>query len=76
MFDSLTDRITGIFDNVRGRGKLSDDDVDAVLREVRLALLEADVAGLIQGIALRAGRQAGGAPPGASILRRAASGAG
>jgi signal recognition particle subunit SRP54 len=43
MFDSLTDRITGIFDNLRGRGKLTDADVDAVLREVRLALLEADV---------------------------------
>ena len=43
MFESLTDRITGIFDGLRGRGKLSEADVDAVLREVRLALLEADV---------------------------------
>ncbi|MDH3500360.1 MAG: signal recognition particle receptor subunit alpha, partial [Acidimicrobiia bacterium] len=43
MFDSLTDRITGIFDGLRGRGRLSDADVDATLREVRLALLEADV---------------------------------
>ncbi len=43
MFEALTDRITGIFDGLRGRGKLSEADVDAALREVRLALLEADV---------------------------------
>jgi signal recognition particle subunit SRP54 len=43
MFDSLTDRFGGIFDRLRGRGRLSEADVDAALREVRLALLEADV---------------------------------
>ncbi len=43
MFESLTDRITGILDGLRGRGRLAEADVDAALREVRLALLEADV---------------------------------
>lgn len=43
MFDSLTDRFEGIFGRLRGRGRLSDEDVDAVLREIRMALLEADV---------------------------------
>jgi signal recognition particle subunit SRP54 len=43
MFDTLTDRLTGIFTRLGDRGRLTDDDVDAALREVRLALLEADV---------------------------------
>lgn len=43
MFDTLTQRLNRIFDNLRRRGKLSEADVDAALREVRLALLEADV---------------------------------
>ena len=43
MFDSLTSRLTGVFDRLRGKGRLSAPDVDAALREVRLALLEADV---------------------------------
>ena len=43
MFDTLTDRFTGIFSRLRGKGRLSEADVDAALREVRLALLEADV---------------------------------
>ncbi len=43
MFDSLSDRFTGIFSNLRGKGRLSEDDIDKALREVRLALLEADV---------------------------------
>jgi signal recognition particle subunit SRP54 len=44
MFESLTQRLSGIFDRLRGRGALSESDVDAALREVRIALLEADVA--------------------------------
>ncbi|WP_417492099.1 signal recognition particle protein [Maricaulis sp.] len=44
MFDTLTDRLGGIFDNLTGRGALSEKDVDAALREIRVALLEADVA--------------------------------
>ena len=43
MFESLTDRFEGIFTRLRGKGRLSEQDVDEVLREIRLALLEADV---------------------------------
>jgi signal recognition particle subunit SRP54 len=43
MFESLSDRLNTIFQNLRRRGKLTEADVDASLREVRLALLEADV---------------------------------
>ncbi|HEX9848267.1 MAG TPA: signal recognition particle protein [Acidimicrobiia bacterium] len=43
MFDTLTKRFEGIFSNLRGKGKLSERDIDEALREVRLALLEADV---------------------------------
>ena len=43
MFDTLTDRFDGIFGKLRGKGKLSEADVDEALREIRLALLEADV---------------------------------
>jgi signal recognition particle subunit SRP54 len=44
VFDSLTDRLSGIFNQLRGKGRLSDADIDATAREIRLALLEADVA--------------------------------
>ncbi len=43
MFETLTGRLNQIFDNLRKRGKLSEADVDAALKEVRLALIEADV---------------------------------
>jgi signal recognition particle subunit SRP54 len=43
MFETLSDRFEGIFTRLRGKGKLSDADVDEVLREIRVALLEADV---------------------------------
>jgi signal recognition particle subunit SRP54 len=43
MFDQLSERLQGVLTDVRSRGKLSPDDVDKALREVRLALLEADV---------------------------------
>lgn len=43
MFENLTERLENIFQNLRRRGKLSEEDVDAMMREVRLALLEADV---------------------------------
>lgn len=43
MFQSLGDRLQGVFDSLRGRGRLSEADVKAALREVRVALLEADV---------------------------------
>jgi signal recognition particle subunit SRP54 len=43
MFDSLTQRFETTFSALRGKGRLSEKDIDSALREVRLALLEADV---------------------------------
>ena len=43
MFDSLTDRLEGVFKKIRGHARLTEDNVQEALREVRLALLEADV---------------------------------
>ena len=42
-FDSLTDKLNNIFRNLRGKGRLTEADVKAALREVKMALLEADV---------------------------------
>ncbi len=42
-FESLSDRLQNIFKNLRGKGRLSEEDVRAALKEVRMALLEADV---------------------------------
>jgi signal recognition particle subunit SRP54 len=44
MFDNLTDRLGDVFDRLRRHGALSEDDVGTALREIRIALLEADVA--------------------------------
>ena len=44
MFDSLSNRLNDVFDRLRSRGALGEDDVTAALREIRIALLEADVA--------------------------------
>lgn len=44
MFDNLSDRLSGVFDKLRGRGALTESDVRSAMREVRVALLEADVA--------------------------------
>ena len=59
MFDTLSDRLTSVLKNLRGKGRLSDADIDATAREIRIALLEADVAlpvvrGFIQGVKERA----------------------
>lgn len=43
MFESLSDKLNAVFENLKRRGKLTDDDVDLAMREVKLALLEADV---------------------------------
>src|SRR5436305_3108126 len=43
MFDTLSDRLGSVFDQLRGRGALSEADVRAAMREVRVALLEVDV---------------------------------
>ncbi|GAA0198733.1 signal recognition particle protein [Kangiella japonica] len=44
MFDSLSDRLSGALKNIAGKGKISEDNIKETLREVRMALLEADVA--------------------------------
>ena len=44
MFETLSDRLTSVFTGLRGKGRLSDADIDATCREIRIALLEADVA--------------------------------
>ncbi|ARQ68251.1 signal recognition particle protein [Streptomyces marincola] len=44
MFDTLSDRLAATFKNLRGKGRLSEADIDATTREIRIALLEADVA--------------------------------
>ncbi len=43
MLESLSERLQGIFGNLRGKGKLTEEDINSAMREIRLALLEADV---------------------------------
>src|SRR5213082_3512970 len=43
MFESLSDKLQNVFSRLRGKGKLTEQDVNEALREIRLALLEADV---------------------------------
>ena len=42
-FEGLTNRLSSVFSKLRGKGKVTEDDVNEAMREVRLALLEADV---------------------------------
>jgi signal recognition particle subunit SRP54 len=44
LFDTLSDRLSAVFTGLRGKGRLSEADIDATTREIRIALLEADVA--------------------------------
>src|SRR5579884_1372443 len=44
MFETLSDRLESVFTSLRGKGRLSEADIDATAREIRIALLEADVA--------------------------------
>ncbi|CAM5678581.1 signal recognition particle protein [Streptomyces violaceorubidus] len=44
MFDTLSDRLSATFKSLRGQGRLTEADIDATAREIRIALLEADVA--------------------------------
>jgi signal recognition particle subunit SRP54 len=61
MFETLGERLTGVFDRLTGRGVLSAADVDEALREVRVALLEADVAlPVVRDFIARAKEQATG----------------
>ena len=73
MFENLTQRLDEVFKQLRRRGKLSEADVDAAMREVRLALLEADVNyGVVKDFVARVPRTFGrsrslqGAQPGAA----------
>lgn len=59
MFDALTDKLQGVFSGLKGRGKLTEADIDKAMRAIRLSLLEADVSlpvvkQLTQAIAARA----------------------
>jgi signal recognition particle subunit SRP54 len=44
VFDTLSDRLEATFSKLRGKGRLTDADIDATARDIRIALLEADVA--------------------------------
>src|SRR3989442_67989 len=62
MFDSLSDRFEGIFTRLRSRGRLGEKEVDEVCREIRIALLEADVNfKVVKGFVARVKEQAAGA---------------
>jgi signal recognition particle subunit SRP54 len=68
MFDTLTERFEGVFDRLRGKGRLGEADVDAALREVRLALLEADVnVAVVRDLLARIKERALGADVGKSL---------
>ena len=43
MFNSLSERLQDTFDKLRGKGKLTEADINVAMREIRMALLEADV---------------------------------
>ena len=43
MLENLSERLQGIFSGLRSKGRLTEDDINAAMREIRLALLEADV---------------------------------
>ena len=43
MFDNLSSRLEGIITKVRGKGRLTESDVDEMMQEIRTALIEADV---------------------------------
>ena len=43
MFQNLTDKISGIFDKLKGKGFINEETLDSVMREIRVALLESDV---------------------------------
>ena len=62
MFDSLSNRLEAIVKRVRGKGRLTEDDVDEILREIRTALLEADVnVTVVRNVVARIREQAIGA---------------
>src|SRR4029453_2470481 len=61
MLDSLSTRLTEIFDRLRGHGRLTEENIQEALREVRMALLEADVNfKVVRGFVDRVREEAGG----------------
>ncbi|TPW14495.1 MAG: ffh [Acidimicrobiaceae bacterium] len=59
MFDSLSSRLEGVIKKIRGKGRLTESDVDEVLKEIRTALLEADVnVGVVRNVVSRIREQA------------------
>ncbi len=76
MFDALTDRFDGILTRVRGKGRIAERDVEEIAREIRLALLEADVnLGVVRSLISRVKERAVGAEvskalnPGQQIIK-------
>ncbi|RJO74906.1 signal recognition particle protein [Nocardia panacis] len=68
MFESLSDRLTGALKDLRGKGRLSPADIDATCREIRLALLEADVAlPVVRGFITRIKERAKGSEVSAAL---------
>jgi len=62
VFETLSDRLTQVFSSLRGKGRLSQADIDATAREIRIALLEADVAlPVVRQFIARVKERAGGA---------------
>jgi len=62
VFDTLSERLSGTLANLRGKGRLSDADIDATARDIRIALLEADVAlPVVRGFIARTKERAKGA---------------
>lgn len=52
-FDSLSEKLQNVFKNLRSKGRLTEDDVKAALKEVKMALLEADVTSRLLRASLR-----------------------
>ncbi|WP_235608765.1 signal recognition particle protein, partial [Frankia casuarinae] len=68
MFDTLSSRLDKVFASLRGRGRLTDADIDATAREIRVALLEADVAlPVVRGFVAAVKERARGAEVSASL---------
>ena len=68
MFETLSDRLTQVFSQLRGKGRLSPADIDATAREIRIALLEADVAlPVVRQFIARVKERAGGAEVSAAL---------
>ncbi|EFC79472.1 signal recognition particle receptor subunit alpha, partial [Parafrankia sp. EUN1f] len=68
MFDTLSSRLDKVFTSLRGRGRLTDADIDATAREIRVALLEADVAlPVVRGFVAAVKERARGAEVSASL---------